>query len=266
MRQTITAIGRWAGLMILFMASISSLCAQPGVEEGEATDTLLHKADSLYEAFQNEQALQQYQKVLAEDSSNYTALWRGSLLHSRIGFNRGSDENLETHYNRALKLAEKALTACTNCVESHFVMGVALGRKALLASPRERISLSKKIKDHAEKALRADSSHAGAQHLLGRWHLEVTNLNFAERMAAKWLFGGLPGVGSIEKAIFHLKRSTQIQPALVIYWFDLGRAYHSNGETSAALDALETAIKLEPQLDSGEKYKKQAKDLYHDLK
>jgi tetratricopeptide (TPR) repeat protein len=187
------------------------------------------------------------------------------LLYARIGFNNKEGDR-SRYYQKSLKAARKALELRPGNVQSHFVMGVALGRKALVASPSDRVEASNKIKAHAEHALREDSSHAGAHHLLGRWHLEITNLNVAERAAANWLFGGLPEGGSLSKAVHHLKRAVALDRDLLLYWYDLGRAYHRQNKRDQALHALQKAIAIDPRLESGKHYREKAQKLYNELK
>lgn len=235
-------------------------------EDDQLPDSLVHRADSLYKAFDGEASLSLYQQLLKQDSTFYPALWRTSMLYSRMGFDLGDEQKKKRYYEQALDLARKALKTEPDRVESHFAMGVALGRNALIAGARERVSTASAIKEHAEKAVKADSTHAGAHHLLGRWHLKLSNLNFAEKMAARWLYGGIPEGASMDQALSHLKQAAQLDPNYVIHWYDLGRAYHIDGKTDRALNALEKAVSQDPKMKSDQQYQQKAEKLYNELK
>jgi tetratricopeptide (TPR) repeat protein len=231
----------------------------------QISDSLAERADSLFHHFEDEQALDLYNRIIEIDPDYYPAWWRSSLLYARIGRQFKDENKKEQYYQLALKRAEQALKLRPDEAASHFVMGVAMGRKALIAGPRDRVAASREIKTHAEKALEADSSHAGAHHLLGRWHLEVTDLNMAERMAANWLFGGLPEGASMDKAVKHLRRATQKNPDFVIYWYDLGRAYHRMEKREKAIQVLSKALEITPKFPSEERDKEEARKLYRSL-
>ncbi len=242
----------------------SGVCAAGNAVQ--ISDSLAERADSLFHHFEDDQALDLYNSIIEREPDYYPAWWRSSLLYARIGRQFEDKNKQDQYYQHALKRAEQAMKLRPDEAASHFVMGVSMGRRALVAGPRDRVAASREIKEHAEKALQADSSHAGAHHLLGRWHLEVTNLNMAERMAANWLFGGLPEGASMDKAVKHLRRATQKNPDFVIYWYDLGRAYHRMDQKEKARQALSNALEIKPKMPSEEKDKEAARELYQSLK
>ena len=209
---------------------------------GQSFDSLVQRADSLYDQFEGKEALQLYEQVLEQDSTHYRALWRASFLYSRIG-NRFEDKDLKREYfNRALDLAKRALRVDSTDVYSNFVMGVAKGRKALVSGARDRVAASKDIRKYAQRAVRYDSTHAGSWHLLGRWHYEVSNLGFGERLAANLLFGGAPKGASMDKAIEYLERAVRLNPRYVIYHHDLAEAYREAGMERKAVEACRSAL------------------------
>lgn len=240
-----TAIMRFGFLLLTVCLFVfpGELLAQQG--NGNGTTSLEEEADSLYDAFEEKEALNAYEKILNRDPENYRALWRTSFLYSRIGNRKKEKDTQKEFYAKAQDLAQKALQVDSTDAESHFVMSVAMGRKALIASARDRVAASRDIKKHVDRALAYDSTHAGAWHVLGRWHFKVANLNFVERLAANTLFGGIPGDASNETAAKAIRRAIELNDNYVLYYHDLAMVFDEMGKKKEAINACQSALNLE---------------------
>ena len=229
---------------ILLLAAIILATAAPNVHAQAVEDSTIYvRADSLYDHFEEQEALDAYLNILDKNPDAYQPLWRSSFLYSRIG-NRKEDESIKREYfNEAIELAERALEVDSTDAESHFVMAVAMGRKALISGARERVAASRAIKKHADLALRYDSTHAGAWHVLGRWHLKVANLSWIERAAANTLFGGIPGDASNRNAAEAIQKAISYNDDYVLYFHDLAMVYEEMGRNGDAIGACKEALK-----------------------
>ncbi len=237
----------------------------PSIIFAQQVENLKEQADSLYRNYEENKALQLYEQVIEEDPDNYEALWRASFLNSRVG-NRASDEGTkEKHFNQAIELAERALEIDSTDVQSNFVMAVAMGRKALISGAKSRVAASRDIKKYADRALDADPDHAGALHVLGRWHFKVANLGWLERAAANTLFGGIPGDASNEKASEHIKKATEQKEDYILYYLDLAKVYEEMGEDGKALKSCNEAISMESKLVDDDELKKECQKLIQQL-
>jgi tetratricopeptide (TPR) repeat protein len=223
------------------------------------------RADSLYESFQEKQALELYRDILEEEPENYKALWRASFLYSRIGNRFNDEDDQKEYFNRGIDLAERALEVDSTDAQSHFVMAVAMGRKALISGARERVAASRAIKKHADKALEYDESHAGAWHVLGRWHFKVANLSWVERAAANTLFGGIPGDASNQKAADAIQKAIDLNQNNILYYYDLAKVYEEMGQAQQAISVCENAVELESQTPDDPGLKEQCRKLIYDL-
>jgi len=232
-------MSKYSTFFILFVCFPALLHAQDGVSRA-----MLERADSLYNHFQDKQALELYNEVLKEEPNRYAALWRTSFLYSRIGNRFESEPRKLEYFNRGIELAERALEVDSTDAQSNFVMSVAMGRKAMISGARERVEASREIKHYAERAVRLDSTHAGAWHVLGRWHLKVANLNFLERLAANTLFGGIPDA-SEDRAAEAIEKAIRLNPRYILYHYDLARAYRSMGREEEAVATCEKAIGMQ---------------------
>lgn len=234
------------------------------VAQQQNEDSLAVKADSLYEAYAEEAALNAYEKILEKDPDDYKALWRASFLYSRIGNRKEGEERQKEYYNEAIDLAEQALEADSTNAQSHFVMSVAMGRKALIAGARDRVAASRDIKKHVDRTLAYDSTHAGAWHVLGRWHFKVANLSFVERLAANTLFGGIPGDASNQKAAQSIEQAIELNDRYVLYYHDLAMVYDEMGEEQKAIAACREALELQNLTPDDPALKKECREWIDD--
>jgi tetratricopeptide (TPR) repeat protein len=248
-------------ITFIFILPVSYSMAQ----DQSHVSNLLKEATELKDSYNEPQALDAYLKVLQVDSTNYEALWNASFLYSRIG-NRFEDKDKKKQYfNKAKALAERALRVNSSDAESNFVMSVAMGRMALISGPKARVAASNDIKHYAEEALKYDSLHAGAWHVLGRWNYEVANLNFAERMAANLLFGGLPKGASDQNAIEDYKKAIKYDSDNILYYRDLAIVYRHEDQDQNAIETLKKLLSLSPKSPDDPKYVKEARQMLKKL-
>lgn len=246
------------------IAILIGLCILPLGLLAQEGSQIEQRADSLYEDYQEEEALELYQQVLAESPQSYQALWRSSFLYSRLG-NRQEGKNAQKkYYDKAIDLAERALAVDSTHTQSNFVMSVAMGRKALISGSREKVSASRAIKKYADRAIKYDSTNAGAWHVLGRWHFKVANLSWLERAAANTLFGGIPDASN-EKAAEYIQKAITLDEQYVLYYYDLARVYRELGRDVQAIETCQQAIELPVLVPGDIKIKKQCEELIEDL-
>lgn len=243
--------------LILFSA-ISTI----GFSQHRSSELAL--ADSLYDNFHESEALKRYSSVLESDPDHYLALWRSSFLYSRIGYRLEDEQKQLNYYDEAIQLARRALHVDSSDTQSNFVMAVAQGRKAMVSGARERVAASRSIKRYAEKVISIDSLHAGALHVLGRWHFKVANLSFLERAAANTLFGGIPEA-SEQQALRYLKKASRLKPNYILYAYDLARLQKHIGNEQKALKRCRTALKMEPLSPDDPELKQKCRSLINTI-
>lgn len=223
---------------------IFSIVIFPLASLGQEGSQVEHQADSLYEQHDEEEALELYERILEQDSTNYKALWRTSFLYSRIGNRLENEDDQRAYFDQAIDLAEQAVSVDSMDSQSNFVMSVAMGRKALISGAKDRVAASRAIKKYVGRAIEYDSTNAGAWHVLGRWHLKVANLSWVERLAANTLFGGLPGDASNEKAVESIEKAIDLNDQYILYYYDLAQAYKESGRDKQAIEICQQAIGL----------------------
>jgi tetratricopeptide (TPR) repeat protein len=146
-------------------------------------------------------------------------------------------------------------------------MAVAKGRMADMVGVNRRIELGHEIEGYVARALELMPEHAPSWHLYGVWQSEVANVSRAERIAARFLSGGLPD-GSDEKAEEYLEKAMELDPESIIIRLDLARHYIRSGQDEKAIAALEEllALDLQPQVRDDPDHLKDARLLLEDLR
>ena len=236
MRVRLTAI-----LLILFWsvaAGHQSLAAPTKVK------MLLEEANVLYANAKDNLALQKFEEVLELEPACYEALWKASLLNSRIG-NRYDDVFSKLNYfEKAWSYADAAQCAMPGYAEGNYAMALAVYNKALALNVKERMANTKVIKFYLDEALCAKPDFADAWQLLGRWHFKNANLNLAERSAVNLFFGGVPLDASNEQAVEALQNAIKHNPNNISYYFDLACIYRELEKEDMSQALLQDAISL----------------------
>ncbi|MCX2739169.1 tetratricopeptide repeat protein [Pontibacter anaerobius] len=225
------------------------LCASSPVvtwaEGGASGNTeLMKRAEQLLSNYKESEALLLFEQVITEAPENYEALCKASILHSRIG-DRFSDESRKMeHFAKGKEYAMKAYELNPAGAESNYAMAVALGAKAMVSGPKERLQGIHQMKSFMDAALADNREHAGTWHLLGRWYFKMANLNFAEKAASKMLFGGVCGDATNGKAAEALEQAIAYEPNNISYYYDLACVYKEMKDSAACVNTLQKALTL----------------------
>jgi len=229
------------------------------------TNAMLREAQQLEESLKEVESFGKYLEILKLQPGNLTALCKCSELCSRIG-NRQTDKTKKTDYFRAAKTyANAAVRVNPNNSEANFVMAFALGRQTLISSGKEKIAAVKDIRYYADLSIREDPNNFKSYHVLGKWNYEVSNLSLTERSLAKWIFGGLPKA-SLQDAIADFERSLALNPAFLLNYLELARAYSRNNERRRAVGILEKMLTLPNKMIDDTRVKDEGRKLLKDLK
>ena len=226
---------------------------------------ILRDAQKEEAAFREQEALAKYQEVLRYQPQHLTALCKTSELYSILGKRQPSKDKQKQYYMLAKKYAEQALRVNPNHAESNFVMAIAMGRIALIASGEERIKAVREIRNYAEKCVRIDPTNYKGYHVLARWYLEISNLNSFERMLVKVAYGALPEA-TLDDAIKYYEKSRSLNPSFVVNYLELAKAYNRKGEEKKAIEMLNAMEKLPNSAADDPKIKKEGRELLKELK
>ena len=225
---------------------------------------LMQQARTFEKAFKDDEALKKYTEVLKYDPFNIDALCKASELYSVIGKRRSTKDEQKEYYKTGESYARKALRVNPNHSDANFAMAISMGRMALISSGKEKMAAVKEIKTYADKCIQLDPKNFKGYHVLGKWHFEVSDLNAFEKWVVKITYGALPP-SSVDDAVKNYEKSKQLNPAFLLNYLELAKAYKRKGETAKARVLLEQLQKLPPSASDDVKIKSLGRKLLDDL-
>ncbi len=249
---------RKKSIFFLFSLFYCQLIFSQSVEESYSKG-LQYKKDLNYK-----EGIAVFQHLLKMDSTKADYLQNASFFYSRYG--RTLPENIQMkYYKEAEYLARKSIKADNSNAECHYVYALALGRINENASSKQKIANAKLIKSELDLALKINPKHAGAWHILGRWHRTIAGFGAIEKLAINTLFGGVPAGGSYEDAVKCFTHAIIIEPKYKMHQYELANTYYEMGKIADAKIWLQKAMALTPisvdDTTADEKCKELAKKL-----
>jgi len=210
---------------------------------GQDIEKLLNEAHTLETTFKEKAALEKYIEVQRLQPLNQTALYKCAELLGKIGARDKSTTIRDKKYSNALAFSTMLLKNYPNSDLAHESMSIVLGRLALTKSGKEKVDYVKEIKQHAEQAVNLNPHNFKAWHVLGRWHYEVSNLNFIETTAIRLLFGGMPDA-SYNLAVKAFEKAAEINTKFCLNFLELAKSYHKLDQNKKAISILKQLINL----------------------
>jgi tetratricopeptide (TPR) repeat protein len=180
------------------------------------------ESDLLYLAGEPRQAFAVLETHLATDSTDYDALWRAVRASVVIGLEEEGNTAQNLWFDPAIHLAHRAVALRPDGVDALYWRGVVTGRRAMNAKPSYAVDLVQFVYDDAH-----------------------TILSRIERAVARVFMGNAAlGDASWENARYHLEKSVESWPDLVLLQFDLGQLYRKRGSREAAVQAFRKVLDL----------------------
>jgi tetratricopeptide (TPR) repeat protein len=245
------------------LVAVALGCLAPGLiaARGRAQAPVDHVAmgDRERAALRPQEALGHFEAAIDADSSNYEALWKASREYVDLGEGERDEARRNDLFARAERLARKAVAVRPADPEGHFHLARVLGRRALALGPRDRIKYAKEVRAHALEALKYDSLHPGALHVMGVWNAEVMRLNGFTRMIAKNFLGGqVFGSANWGNARRYMEKSVAVEPDRIVHHLDLAKIYDETGDHAKAREQYELVISLPAAEYNDARYKREA--------
>jgi len=223
-------------------------------------DSLFQRGLQLEQTFNEKQALIKFQEAQKLNPCHLQTLCKCSDLYSRIGAREKNEKIKLDYFNSALFFAKKAYSISPDSDEANVEMRVALGRIALTKSGEDKIILVKEIKTFADKAIRINPNNFKAWHILGKWHYEISNLNFIEKAAIKIFYGGLPE-SSFKMSIKAYEKARSLNSKFCLNYLELAKAYQKNDNINQAITNLKLLLQIPNSIEDDVAIKKEASDL-----
>lgn len=214
----------------------------PAQLAAQDVQTLLQQGDEYYEQLDNAQALLEYEKAFQLAPDDFDVLMRLTRSCNNVGEDIDSDDS-KPYFERAVEYAETILAKYPDKAETHYFLSVSYGNLAMFTGGKTKVKLSRNVKEHAEKAIELDPTHAESYVVLGIYYREIANLNRVLKAFAKVFFGGLPG-GSNEDAERSFLKALELQPGYINAHFQLAKTYEKMKAKDKAIAQYETLLEL----------------------
>ncbi|CAN5904739.1 hypothetical protein BH24BAC1_BH24BAC1_13560 [soil metagenome] len=178
---------------------------------------LLRQASELLLDRKEYEALVLYEKVLDLVPQQTEALSQASLLHARLGSRSGDETTRSHHYKIAEKYAQTAMAYAPASLEANYALASAYSHLSQIVSVRQKLLLLQEVKQYLDVVLAMDPAHAGAWHLLGRWHFRAANYNLPEILMTSVMMRGLSKEASNEGAIAAMRKAIELDADNIMY-------------------------------------------------
>jgi tetratricopeptide (TPR) repeat protein len=210
--------------------------------EGEV-GVLYERALAAQEELRTEDALALLLQVEKVAPDNAKVLQKIARQYSDSTIDTSDDARQNLLLERALDYSQKATEIDPTDPVNMLSLAVVKGKIATLLGNKAKVEAARIIKADARRAIELDPTYAWAHHVLGRWHREVDELGSIARFFTKILYGGLPEA-SIEEAVFHLGKATELEPENLNHFLELGFAYRAAGEEEKARTNFERGLRM----------------------
>ena len=247
--------------ILVILTSLSSFA-----NDTDSVNIYINQGNEAYTNFDNEIALENYQKAFMLSPQNYEAAWKISRAYVDLGETKTDKEERKSFFQNGLNFSNKAIEINSEGSKGYLWQSIALGRVALDASKKEQVRLSKEIKASVEKALELDPNDDFAWHVLGRWHRKMATLGWIQKQFANLFLGGIPKDASVEEAANCFKKAIEINPGHINHHLELAITYEELKQKNLAIEEYQKVIELPIKDSDDETHKVEAKERLEKLK
>lgn len=247
-------------IFLLFGFSIVS--AQKTVEE------YISEGDAYYSQFDNQKALEVFEKANEAYPDNWEILWRLSRTLVDIGEHMPASTDTQEEeqikiYEKALEYADKSVQLAPNESITYLRRAIANGRIALFKGVFSVGSIVTSVKDDCEKAIELNTGGPDVQGIV-HYVLARTHAKVSEKWAPARAVIGL-GWGDIDIALEEFKNAAKIKPNYVMIYVDYAIALMSEDMFEEAKVMLTKALEAPIQDEDDETRKAEASELLKEV-
>ncbi len=253
-------------LLMSFCISASKAGAATVESDSNKINQLIMEGNNFAEkTFDDQKALDMYNKALSLSPNDYEILWRLSRTYVDIGEHLPNKTDIEKqkqleYYEKSLDFAKKAITANPKGAMGYTREAIANGRIALFKGVFESPGLVKQTKADCEKAILLDPIDATAYYVLGRTHAKVSE----KPRFIRWPLG--LGWANMDDAIKNYEKSIELRPNFIMYRIDCARAYVEMDEYAKAREHLTKIASLPKEDEDDDIFRKEALELLNNIK
>lgn len=228
---------------------------------------LLKEAENLEFQLKENESLEKYKQVLTIDTANIKALTKAAELTAMVGARFIKEKEKKTkasYFQAAYQYAQKAIALNNQNADANYVMAFTSGKLTDVETDNKKIvAYIKDTKLYAEKTLAINLNYAKANYILGKWNLEMVNLNGLKKAAVKLFYGVADG--SLDNAIAYMEKCKKQDQYYMLNYLDLAKAYQQDHQAPKAIEVLQKMIKLPLRTADDAALKEEGKQLLNSL-
>lgn len=218
------------------------LCFLSPLSGGEI-DGLMRAASAAEKRQDSRQALDLLLKADRIRPNDALILQKIARQYSDLVVDQPGNEGKRNFAEIALNYSERAVVLNPRDAVNVLSLAICHGKLALYSDTKDKVRYSRLVLEECQHALELDPNYAWAHHVLGRWHCEMATLGGTARFFAKLFYGELPPA-SLEDGIHELQRATELDPAELNHWLELGFAYAAANQPQKATKAWTRGLSL----------------------
>lgn len=162
--------------------------------------------------------------------------------------------------------ARAAITGYEADIGRRYALAVVLGLRADSEGGQSKVRAASDMSTELDVILAADSSHAGARHMLGRLHAGVRRMNRVTRWLATNLLGGNALKSATwEKAEENLAYAEEHAPGVADHHLQLALLYRDTGRPLLALEELAHVMEFQATNEREVAVRSEATEVWSDL-
>ena len=226
--------------MRYLVLSFIFVCPLMGQDPAVPMSTDWSQADSLYfhrNVGENlERAISLLKTRLGQHPEDAQALWRLGRSLEKLGERQKGRKKKLAAFGEAERALKRSIELDPNVVDSHFFLGITLGRIGQTRGILKSLFLVGPIRREMRKTLEIDPKHGGAHHVLGEMLRQIPG------------FAG----GSKKQAVEKLEKAIELDPNTTTHYPALAQAYLDAGKPERAKAALQKIFEVKEPADPAE--------------
>ena len=243
---------------------LSFLFISSNIISAQTLDELLTEGDGYYKQFDNQKALEVYEKANEMYPANWDVIWRLSRAHVDIGEHmpNSTDQQEEEQikvYEKAFALADSAVSLEPDSSLSYLRRAVAGGRIALFKGVFSVAGVVNKVRDDLYMAQALGNGgieiQAIVKYVLARTHGKVSE---------KWSVIRAPlglGWAVLDSAWMYYDQALELDSNYTMIYLDHAKLLIDDDEWEKAKVQLEKALECPIRDEDDERRKEEAKEL-----
>jgi Tfp pilus assembly protein PilF len=213
-----------------------------GTVYAETAEELAKQGDEYYAQFENRKAFDAYKKAYGLKPDDADILAKLTWSCNNIGEDLDSKES-EKYFEQAAEYAKELEKLAPKSAKTYFLLAITKGNLAIYRGGKEKVRLSRNVEKDAKKAIQLDPDYSPPYAALGVYYREVATLNWALKMFAKHLLGGLPD-GTLADAEKMFRKAIEKDPGNVYAHYQLGLTYEEMDQPKKAVGEYHKVLEL----------------------